>query len=397
MRRIIKYTVFLLCLCSFLCSRGSFESSFHSNQIIAAKEKKTYTYEAEKKELGSFQNITADLKEMDLEIRHSNDNKCYISYKIYCYNSHNPFTIQVKDNALLLDGRKIKAALYADRKGEKTIQKITAAKAVLLLPSKIFEKLDIKTSSGNILLQKISCETAELKTAYGDIKLSDAGINDRLAVHAAGGSVALYDTSIQNAVQIETNAGDIEARHLTAPGTAGMKTNAGNITLSDSRVSGRMKLKSVYGDVSAKKLDIRGSLYVTAQNGSISASDLSLLGIIGLKSSYGDVKMKKLRVSGGLNINVDGGDIHMQDVFVSGKAKIRNRYGNVNMQLKNACLDGLGIQAKVTDGNLSAGRRLEGRKKKLGDDGWTFEKSADGSAQMDISVKSGDIFLKADS
>lgn len=355
MKQIIKYmvfSVFTLCLFCIQFLRSGF---FASCPMVEAKEKKTaYTYEAEKKELGSFKDIIADLKGMDLKIKPSDDNKCYISYKIYCYNRHDPFTIRVKDDVLRLDGRQIKPALHTSRKGKNTFQ-TTIANATLLLPSRIFSKLDLKTSTGSISLRKISCKTADLETAYGDV----------------------------------------DAKRLTASEPVNIKTNAGNITLSSSRVSGRIKLKSIYGDVNAKKLDIRGSLYLTAKSGDIIASDLSVLGITGLKSSYGDIKMKKLRVSGGLNINADSGSIYMQDAFLSGKTKIRSEYGDVDLRLKNTCLDDLGIQAKVIDGNLTVGKVLGGNKKKAGDFGWIFTKPANRNAQIDIIVNCGDISIKA--
>lgn len=106
--------------------------------------------------------------------------------------------------------------------------------------------MDLKTSTGSISLRKISCKTANLETAYGDV----------------------------------------DAERLTASGLVNIKTNAGNITLSSSRISGRIKLKSMYGDVDTKRLDIRGSLYLTAKSGDIIASDLSVLGFLRVLAGY---------------------------------------------------------------------------------------------------------------
>lgn len=398
MKRITRPAVFVIltiCLYSFLffCNRTAHEWSSASSQIIVAKEKKAYTYQAEKTELRSFKNINADLKEMDFTIKPSNDNKCYISYKIYCYNSQNPFIYQVKDNTLQLDGTKINTALYTHKKGKNTYKK-TISKATLLVPSNTFEKLVLKASDGNISVKKISCKNADLKTVYGDISLSDAIVDDRLNIHAYDGNVAFSDTYIRNTLQVETNAGDVAAESLTAPGTVSIKTKDGNMALSGSRVSGRVKFDSIYGDVSTKKLDIRGSLYVDVQDGNINMSDLSVLGITECKSLYGDIKMKKLDISGGLTVNANDGDIHMLDAFVSGKTKIRGKYSNASLQLKNACLNRLGIQAKTIDGKLSVSKSFGGSKSRIGGDGWAYQKPAGGSAQLDIIVKEGDLSLK---
>ena len=284
-------------------------------QTVSAKEKKAYTYQLEKKQLNGVQSITARLGDADLKLKASKDNHFYLSYYIYCYNSKNPLTYQVKENALQLNAEPYQHALYTYKKGKNTIC-VNKTKITVFVPKKLFEEITLYAKDADLSLQDFYCKDANIETEFGDIQISGAKSDHGLQLLSKEGDIRVSDLNAVGRLKIKTTYGDIYLKNAKLSNSANITTKDGNIKLSDLYISKKLNAVSTYGDVvfTAKKEQLdRFELTLKTEFGKLSVPD-SLKGKKSRYKYYGWKYVKGNSSSGAdLNVSTKEGDISLRE------------------------------------------------------------------------------------
>ena len=146
-----------------------------------------------KTEIDAFSSVNVDLKNLDLDIKASDDNKFYISYNIETTDGMLPLSYQVQNDALNI----------VEKNGHE---------------SSSYIHIDINTHK------------AELQSEDGDITISDSTFKN-LELCADLGDLEINDTILTNS-QIEMMDGDVKAENISFSGENEFTSDLGDITLS---------------------------------------------------------------------------------------------------------------------------------------------------------------------
>ncbi|MFA8433048.1 MAG: DUF4097 family beta strand repeat-containing protein [Marinifilaceae bacterium] len=185
-------------------------------------------------------------------------------------------------------------------------------------------QLDVRNSSGNIMVFGIRNAGMKLKATSGDIELKD--------IHAN--------------LEFETTSGDFELMELT----------------------GDIEGKSTSGDQTFRK--VKGSLYTRATSGELSFYDID--GEIESKTSSGNVdfegihgNMKNESTSGNIHVRycqgalsmrATSGNIRGEGIELKQNSRFRTTSGNISMDFEND-LESLGFDLEASSGDLYVGNR----------------------------------------
>ena len=242
--------------------------------------------------------IIADVVIADIEIKNSSDNKTHL----YIYKDNIPgkgykVEIEEKDGTL-----KIKEYFKASQKRKKWFifrlfsdvenEKEVNVEMVLEIPSKL-NLINLKASSGNIVVNNIksdktlietvsgnilfkNCEMPfmSLNTVSGDVYLSKIKRNKKLIVDTTSGDVKVENMEKCNKLSIDTVSGDIFVKdtngvNLICDTTSGdfkfvkgkfgiisFDTTSGDVYINNGFISGKLLLDSTSGDMTILNSDI---------------------------------------------------------------------------------------------------------------------------------------------
>jgi len=117
---------------------------------------------------------------------------------------------------------------------------------------------NVKTVSGEIIINQINSDKVALETTSGDIEI-DSIISNNLNISTVSGEVTL--DSISNMVKINTTSGDVTVKNLTITDDSKISTISGEIEIGMNEDSDcRIKTDTVSGDT-----DIRDNNYKDGQ------------------------------------------------------------------------------------------------------------------------------------
>ena len=77
------------------------------------------------------------------------------------------------------------------------------------------EKMEFSAASGEVRIEGVLADAAEIHTASGDVHAADAAVGD-IGIDTASGEVTLKDVTVLNNAEIETTSGDVEFSGLDA-------------------------------------------------------------------------------------------------------------------------------------------------------------------------------------
>ena len=273
---------------------------------------KVYTLEE------NFENMTFDLDTSDLEFKAGEGSEKKVVIK---HRKNSTHEVTVKDNSLNIKETDI-SKWYEHIFTFNNRQKVT-----VYLPSQAFDKINIKNSTGDIIIPNLySFNTMDVKVSTGSFysrawakesisvesSTGDqylAGINTKsLNLKASTGKIVLEDNNVEGNVTLTTTTGDKYIKNLIATNlTISGDTSSSNIV--NSLISEHIELEASTGDVKivdsdANTLNIKTStgdvtgvlltgktFQVTTSTGKVSVP-ATTGGLCQIKTSTGDVYMQ---------------------------------------------------------------------------------------------------------
>ena len=187
-----------------------------------------------KTEIDAFSSVNVDLKNLDLDIKASDDNKFYISYNIETTDGMLPLSYQVQNDALNIvekNGHESSSYIHIDIN---FLQEMLGQSHVIENSNKVTvyipKKTDLSGFSCKMGYGALNVKKTVIQNEDGDINISDSTFKN-LKLCTDLGSLKISDTILTNS-QIEMMDGDVKAENISFSGENEFTSDLGDITLS---------------------------------------------------------------------------------------------------------------------------------------------------------------------
>ena len=192
-----------------------------------------------KTQINDFSAVNIDLRNLDLDIKASDDDRFYISYNIETNDGMLPLSYQVQNNTLNLvekEGHESYSYIHIDINflqemlGQSHVIE-NSNKVTLYIPEKTYlSGFSCKMGYGDMNVESLSAKKAVIQNDDGDITISDSTFQN-LELSDDLGDLKIKDTAFTNS-QFEMMDGDVKAENISFSGENEFTSDLGDITLS---------------------------------------------------------------------------------------------------------------------------------------------------------------------
>lgn len=192
-----------------------------------------------KTQINDFSAVNIDLRNLDLDIKVSDDDKFYISYNIETNDGMLPLSYQVQNNTLNLvekEGHESYSYIHIDINflqemlGQSHVIE-NSNKVTLYIPEKTdLSGFSCKMGYGDMNVESLNAKKAVIQNDDGDITISDSTFKN-LELSDDLGDLKIKDTAFTNS-QFEMMDGDVKAENVTFNEKNEFTSDLGDITLS---------------------------------------------------------------------------------------------------------------------------------------------------------------------
>lgn len=192
-----------------------------------------------KTEIDAFSSVNVDLKNLDLDIKSSDDDRFYISYNIETNDGMLPLSYQVQNGVLNVVEKKghescsyihIDINFLQEMLGQSHVIE-NSNKVTVYIPKKTdLSGFSCKMGYGDINVTSLNTKKAVIQNEDGDINISDSTFKN-LELSADLGDLKIKDTTFTNS-QFEMMDGDVKAENVTFNEKNEFTSDLGDITLS---------------------------------------------------------------------------------------------------------------------------------------------------------------------
>lgn len=192
-----------------------------------------------KTKIDSFSSVNVDLRNLDLDVKESDDNNFYIAYNIETNDGMLPLSYQVQDDTLNIVEKKghesysyihIDINFLQEMLGQSHVIE-NSNKVTVYIPKKNdLSSFSCKMGYGDLDIESLNTKQSVIQNDDGDIKIA-GGTFKNLELKDELGDLKIKDATLING-QIEMDDGDIKAENVTFTGKNEIKSTLGDITLS---------------------------------------------------------------------------------------------------------------------------------------------------------------------
>lgn len=192
-----------------------------------------------KTKIDSFSSVNVDLRNLDLDVKESDDNNFYIAYNIETNDGMLPLSYQVQDDTLNIVEKKghesysyihIDINFLQEMLGQSHVIE-NSNKVTVYIPKKNdLSSFSCKMGYGDLDIESLNTKQSVIQNDDGDIKIA-GGTFKNLELKDDLGDLKIKDATLING-QIEMDDGDIKAENVTFTGKNEIKSTLGDITLS---------------------------------------------------------------------------------------------------------------------------------------------------------------------
>ena len=250
-----------------------------------------------KTEIDSFSSVNVDLRNLDLDIKASDDDKFYISYNIETTDGMLPLSYQVQDGALNIvekQGHESYSYIHIDINflqemlGQSHVIE-NSNKVTVYVPKKTdLSGFSCKMGYGDIDVESLNAQKAVIKNEDGDVTISDSTFKN-LELSADLGDLRVNDTTLTDS-QIEMMDGDVKAENISFSGENEFTSDLGDITLSIPKKT----LSTLSIEAEASEIDIPeelGNVMTDEDDNQLVNSENKTQNSLQLKSKAGDIRI----------------------------------------------------------------------------------------------------------
>lgn len=255
-----------------------------------------------KQKISNVQALDLALDNLDLKIVPSDDDCCYLSYRIAATGGEAPLTYTVQDGTLhLKENDAVQPQVHIDvdfltdflTLGRLPEDDNDAQTVILSIPKSQLKQLDIRSSYGDISMRGISAARGSIRCDNGDILLNNCQLS-QLTLNNDYGDIDLERCTLDTAA-VQLSNGEFDAQETVFSGENSITSSYGDVSVSDTLANLQaltIQASTAYGEISVPaglRAQIRqttdddltdychsgtgGSLRVQADNGDIELSD----------------------------------------------------------------------------------------------------------------------------
>lgn len=255
-----------------------------------------------KQKISGVQALDLALDNLDLKIVPSDDDCCYLSYRIAATNGETPLTYTVQNGTLhLKENDAVQPQVHIDVDfltdfltfGRLPEDDNDAQTVILSVPKSQLKQLDIRSSYGDISMRGISAARGSIHCDNGDISLNNCQLS-QLTLNNDYGDIDLERCTLDTAA-VQLSNGGFDAQETAFSGENSITSSYGDVSVSDTLANLQaltIQASTAYGEISVPdglRAQIRqttdddltdychsgtgGSLRVQADNGDIELSD----------------------------------------------------------------------------------------------------------------------------
>lgn len=255
-----------------------------------------------KQKISGVQALDLALDNLDLKIVPSDDDCCYLSYRIAATDGETPLTYTVQNGTLhLKENDAVQPQVHIDVDfltdfltfGRLPEDDNDAQTVILSVPKSQLKQLDIRSSYGDISMRGISAARGSIRCDNGDISLNNCQLS-QLTLNNDYGDIDLERCTLDTAA-VQLSNGGFDAQETAFSGENSITSSYGDISVSDTLANLQaltIQASTTYGEISVPdglRAQIRqttddeltdychsgtgGSLRVQADNGDIELSD----------------------------------------------------------------------------------------------------------------------------
>lgn len=255
-----------------------------------------------KQKISGVQALDLALDNLDLKIVPSDDDCCYLSYRIAATDGETPLTYTVQNGTLhLKENDAVQPQVHIDVDfltdfltfGRLPEDDNDAQTVILSVPKSQLKQLDIRSSYGDISMRGISAARGSIHCDNGDISLNNCQLSQ---------------------LTLNNDYGDIDLERCTLD-TAAVQLSNGGFDAQETAFSGENSITSSYGDVSVS--DTLANLQALTIQASTTYGEISVPD--GLRAQIRQTTDDELTdychsgTGGSLRVQADNGDIELSD------------------------------------------------------------------------------------
>ena len=255
-----------------------------------------------KQKISGVQALDLALDNLDLKIVPSDDDCCYLSYRIAATDGETPLMYTVQNGTLhLKENDAVQPQVHIDVDfltdfltfGRLPEDDNDAQTVILSVPKSQLKQLDIRSSYGDISMRGISAARGSIHCDNGDISLNNCQLS-QLTLNNDYGDIDLDRCTLDTAA-VQLSNGGFDAQETAFSGENSITSSYGDVSVSDTLANLQaltIQASTAYGEISVPdglRAQIRqttdddltdychsgtgGSLRVQADNGDIELSD----------------------------------------------------------------------------------------------------------------------------
>ena len=229
----------------------------------------------DKQKISNVQALDLALDTLDLKIVPSDDDCCYLSYRIAATGGEAPLTYTVQDGTLhLKENDAVQPQVHID------VDFLTDFLTLGRLPE------DDDTQTVILSVPKSQLKQLRIRVSYGDISMRGIAAA-RGSIHCDNGDISLNNCQLSQ-LTLNNDYGDISMRGIAAA-RGSIRCENGDISLKNCRLS-QLTLNNDYGDIDLERCTL-DTAAVQLSNGGFDAQETAFSGENSITSSYGDVSV----------------------------------------------------------------------------------------------------------
>lgn len=255
----------------------------------------------DKQKISNVQALNLSLDNLDLKIVPSDDDCCYLSYRIAATGGEAPLTYTVQNGTLhLKENDAVQPQVHIDvdfltdfLTFGRLPEDDDTQTVILSVPKSQLKQLDIRSSYGDISMRGISAASGSIRCDNGDISLKNCQLSQ---------------------FTLNNDYGDIDLERCTLD-TAAVQLSNGGFDAQKTAFSGENSITSSYGDVSVS--DTLANLQALTIQASTAYGEISVPD--GLRAQIRQTTDDELTdychsgTGGSLRVQADNGDIELSD------------------------------------------------------------------------------------
>lgn len=255
----------------------------------------------DKQKISGVQALNLSLDNLDLKIVPSDDDCCYLSYRIAANKGEAPLTYTVQNGTLhLKENDAVQPQVHIDvdfltdfLTFGRLPEDDDTQTVILSVPKSQLKQLDIRSSYGDISMRGISAARGSIRCDNGDISLNNCQLSQ---------------------FTLNNDYGDIDLERCTLD-TAAVQLSNGGFDAQETAFSGENSITSSYGDVSVS--DTLANLQALTIQASTAYGEISVPD--GLRAQIRQTTDDDLTdychsgTGGSLRVQADNGDIELSD------------------------------------------------------------------------------------